>query len=78
MKSYWIESVKSERKQFPSLEEDTKVDVCIIGGGLTGLTTAYYLSKTDLKVALVEKERICEHTSRKYHCQNYESAWIIL
>ena len=52
MKSYWIESVKSERKQFPSLEEDTQVDVCIIGGGLTGLTTAYYLSKTDLKVAL--------------------------
>lgn len=66
MKSYWIESVKSERKQFPSLEEDAQVDVCIIGGGLTGLTTAYYLSKADLKVALVEKDRICEHTSRKY------------
>ncbi len=63
MKSYWIESVKSERKQFPNLEEDTEVDVCIIGGGLTGLTTAYYLSKTNLKVALVEKDRICEHTS---------------
>ena len=63
MKSYWIESVKSERKQFPSLEEDTKVDVCIIGGGLTGLTTAYYLSKTNLKVALIEKDRLCEHTS---------------
>ncbi len=71
MKSYWIESVKSERKQFPSLEGDTEVDVCIIGGGLTGLTTAYYLSKTDLKVALVEKERICEHTSRKYNSQDY-------
>ena len=71
MKSYWIESVKSERKQFPSLEEDIEVDVCIIGGGLTGLTTAYYLSKTDLKVALVEKERICEHTSRKHNSQDY-------
>ena len=71
MKSYWIESVKSERKQFPSLEEDIEVDVFIIGGGLTGLTTAYYLSKTDLKVALVEKERICEHTSRKHNSQDY-------
>lgn len=63
MKSYWIESVKSERKQFSSLEEDTEVDVCIIGGGLTGLTTAYYLSKTNLSVALVEKFKICEHVS---------------
>lgn len=63
MKSYWIESVKSEKKSFPSLEEDNEVDVCIIGGGLTGLTTAYYLSKTDLKVALVEKDKICEHAS---------------
>jgi len=67
MKSYWIESVKSEKKSFPSLEEDHEVDVCVIGGGLTGLTTAYYLSKTDLKVALVEKDKICEHTSRKYN-----------
>ena len=71
MKSYWIESVKSERKQFPSLEEDTEVDVCIIGGGLTGLTTAYYLSKTNLKVALIEKDRLCEHTSRKHNSQDY-------
>ncbi|MCI9246931.1 MAG: FAD-binding oxidoreductase [Clostridia bacterium] len=71
MKSYWIESVKSERKQFPNLEEDNEVDVCVIGGGLTGLTTAYYLSKTDLKVALIEKDRICEHASRKHNSQNY-------
>lgn len=62
-KSYWIESVKGKNKEFSSLEKDEKVDVCIIGGGLTGLTTAYYLSKTNLKVALLEKNRICEHTS---------------
>ena len=62
-KSYWIESIKDEKKVFSSLEKDETVDVCIIGGGLTGLTTAYYLSKTNLRVALVEKERICEHTS---------------
>ena len=71
MKSYWIESVKSERKQFPNLEEDNEVDVCVIGGGLTGLTTAYYLSKKELKEALIEKDRICEHASRKHNSQNY-------
>ena len=62
-KSYWIESVKDKKKEFSSLEKDETVDVCIIGGGLTGLTTAYYLSKTNLKIAVLEKERICEHTS---------------
>ena len=59
--------IMSSQVAIDLLEEDIEVDVCIIGGGLTGLTTAYYLSKTDLKVALVEKERLCEHTSRKYN-----------
>ena len=61
MKSYWINSVKKE--EFESLHNDKKVDVCIIGGGLTGLTTAYYLSKTNFNVALLEKTKLCEHTS---------------
>ena len=63
MNSYWIESVKSEKEKFAKLEKNEKADVCIIGGGLTGITTAYYLSKTNLKVVLLEKYRICEHTS---------------
>lgn len=63
MKSYWIESVENEKRKFPNLNHDMEVDVCIIGGGLTGLTTAYYLSKTSLKIALLEKEKICEKTS---------------
>ena len=63
MNSYWIESVKSEKKVFSRLEKDAKAEVCIIGGGLTGLTTAYYLSKTNLKVILLEKLRLCEHAS---------------
>ena len=63
MNSYWIESVKNEKKEFSKFEKDAKADVCIIGGGLTGLTTAYYLSKTNLKVILLEKFRLCEHAS---------------
>ncbi len=68
MSSYWIESGNQEKKAFPKLEKTKKVDVCIIGGGLTGLTTAYYLSKTNLKVVLLEKSKICYHTSRKFYC----------
>ena len=42
-KSLWIASKKA--KEYESLVEDSKADVCIIGGGLTGISTAYYLSK---------------------------------
>lgn len=78
MGSYWINSTKETQATFPKLEGDRKVDVCIIGGGLTGLTTAYYLSKTNLNVALLEKGKICYHTSRKFYSENYKSAWTFL
>ena len=78
MKSYWMDSVKQTKKEFPKLEENKKADVCIIGGGLTGLTTAYYLSKTKMKVVLLEKCELCTHTTRKFNSQNNKSAWIIL
>ena len=60
MESYW--KVFKE-KDFEKLQENMKVDVCIIGGGLTGLTTAYYLTKQGKSVALLEKDTICSHTS---------------
>lgn len=62
-KSFWIDSTLENRKEFPKLDGDKKADVCIIGGGLTGLTTAYYLSKNNLSVVLLEKSKLCEHTS---------------
>ena len=34
------------------------VDICIIGGGLAGLTAAYDLAKAGRKVALVEARRV--------------------
>lgn len=43
--SLWISSIEGKKKKYESLEKDISSDVCIIGGGLTGLTCAYYLSK---------------------------------
>jgi len=63
MKSYWIDSIENKRKEFDRLNKNIKCDVCIIGGGLTGINTAYYLAKTNLKVVLLEKTKICEQTS---------------
>ena len=52
MNSYWIESTKEEKKSFPSLDHSINCDVCIIGGGITGMTTAYYLSKARITCCL--------------------------
>lgn len=63
MESFWEEEIK-KHQEFESVKNNIDVSVCIIGGGLTGLSTAYYLSKK-VSVAVVEKDRICSHTSGK-------------
>jgi len=40
---------------FPALKHDLTVDAAVIGGGLTGLTTAYLLRKAGLSVVVLEK-----------------------
>ena len=62
-KSIWRENFP--RKQCPQLENDINVDVLIIGGGITGISTAYHLRNSNLKVCVVEKNEIgCGVTSR--------------
>lgn len=64
MKSYWIKSVEEkDRTKFNKLEENVKTDICIIGGGLTGLSVAYNLSKYKIKTVLIEKGEVCKQTS---------------
>lgn len=64
MKSFW-DNEKSENKEFENLQDNIKSEICIIGGGITGLSTAYYLSKNGKEVVVLEKDRICSHTSGK-------------
>jgi glycine/D-amino acid oxidase-like deaminating enzyme len=58
--SFWLDSVPGDLEPRPSLGGQVDVDVAVIGGGYTGLWTAYYLKRSDptLRVAVVEKE-IC-------------------
>ena len=71
MKSIWQETKLPE---FPSLDGDMKTDVLIIGGGMAGLLTAYFLHCEGVKYVLVEKDRICgentQNTTAKITAQH--------
>ncbi len=65
-KPTWQDSKKSKsaKGKYPTLKEHIKVDVAIVGGGITGITSAYLLSKAGLKVAVLEaKEDIAADTT---------------
>ncbi|RKQ13959.1 FAD-dependent oxidoreductase [Oceanobacillus bengalensis] len=69
---YWRESVNLP--SFPSLKETIKADVAIVGGGITGITTAYLLSKQNLQVALIDAGVLLNgttgHTTAKITAQH--------
>ena len=54
--SIWKDTVL--KKEYPKLEKDINIDVLIIGGGITGISTFYHLKKSNLKIALVEQNKI--------------------
>lgn len=63
MSSLWINSTNDKGK-FSKLKEDISTDICIIGAGLFGLSTGYYLTKAGKKVTIVERdESIATKTS---------------
>lgn len=55
--SYYAASV-TEPTQYPTLKGNISVDVCVIGGGFSGVNTALELSERGYKVALIEANRI--------------------
>ncbi len=70
--SYWISS--SQNQNYPILNEDIKVDVAIIGGGIVGITTAFLLKNKGVKVAVIESDKIMHgasgHTTAKITSQH--------
>jgi glycine/D-amino acid oxidase-like deaminating enzyme/nitrite reductase/ring-hydroxylating ferredoxin subunit len=50
--SLWLDTV--ERSPRPALVEDIHVDVCVVGGGMTGLSAALELARRGASVAVLE------------------------
>ncbi len=70
--SYWRDSVNLP--EFPHLDENLSADVVIVGGGITGLTSAYLLVKEGLKVVVLEAGKLVNgttgHTTAKVTAQH--------
>ncbi len=56
--SWWHHEAGGAPAPQHQLGSDLDVDVCIVGGGFTGLWTAYYLARAqpELRIAVLEKE----------------------
>ncbi|WP_010278295.1 FAD-dependent oxidoreductase [Paenibacillus senegalensis] len=60
-RSYWLDSTK--QTEFPALDRDLSTDVTVIGGGITGILTAYLLAEEGFQVTLLEGSRLFHGTT---------------
>src|SRR5688500_13461673 len=49
--------------EYPRLDGSRKADVCVVGGGYTGLSAALHLAEAGADVVLLEAERIADGAS---------------
>ena len=54
--SLWLDT--SAPPDFPKLRGRVAADVVVVGGGITGLTTAYLLKRIGCRVAVVDQRTI--------------------
>ena len=55
--SYYAATAKGDGRR-PSLNSNERADVCVIGGGFTGISTALHLAERGYSVILLEAERL--------------------
>ena len=53
--SFWLDTAYPDN--FPPLRENARADVCVIGAGIAGLTTAYLLAREGRSVLLLDDGR---------------------
>lgn len=59
--SYWNKT--ADKTEYPKLKENLEVDTLIIGGGISGITTAYCLALKGKTPILIEAGALCDGTT---------------
>ena len=54
----WYAATARPLDPFPDLQSNTRADVCVVGGGFTGISTALHLAEAGADVALLEAQRV--------------------
>ena len=57
-KSIWIDTSNVKNRLLPSLNKDIECDILVIGGGISGLSTSYFLKDSKKKIVLIDKDKI--------------------
>ncbi len=58
MENSWYHASANWSHAFPKLEDTQRFDVCVVGAGITGLTTALHLAEAGYSVAIVESHYV--------------------
>lgn len=59
--SYWQQTTKLPR--YPKITNNSEYDLVIVGGGISGISLAYRLNNSNLKVALLESDTLGSKTT---------------
>lgn len=54
----WFKTSKEQKSTYRQLKEEVSCDVCVIGGGITGLSTALHLAEGNTSTVVIEADSI--------------------
>ena len=63
MESLWKKTENMILEDVKELDKEIETEVCIIGGGITGISIAYELSKQGKKIVILERDSLADKTT---------------